>query len=319
MDLIKEKRCSLCDKGSVIYLRKHSGHSLCSECLINSTERIIYGTISKFQMLNPKDKIIVGFSGGKDSVALLFNLIKIQKRTYGSKPVIALSVDEGIESYNGVNMQIAKDFCIKYEIEHKIVSFKEIFGKTLDEIADKIKLKKNFRYQFDYCAILRRRLLNIEAKKLGGTVLALGFNLTNLAEIYLTNILFNRFDIIENQYFFQNNNAKSKYLRKIMPLMRIPEEEIQYYLESKKLDYYHSFYPYQEKYLILRKKVLDFIDILKFKSPEIEFNLFNGFLELSEIHDRKKKDFNMINCIKCDYPTRNPEICNYCEILEDLN
>ncbi len=50
-------------------------------------------------MLKPQDQIVVGVSGGKDSLALLYNLIKIQENNYRSKPIIAVTIDEGIQNY----------------------------------------------------------------------------------------------------------------------------------------------------------------------------------------------------------------------------
>ncbi len=50
-------------------------------------------------MLKPRDKIVVGLSGGKDSIALLYNLKKIQEKIFHSQPIIAITVDEGIKDY----------------------------------------------------------------------------------------------------------------------------------------------------------------------------------------------------------------------------
>ncbi|MBY8982161.1 MAG: adenine nucleotide alpha hydrolase family protein [Candidatus Lokiarchaeota archaeon] len=319
MESIIKGKCSLCRKDAKLYLRRHSGQLLCPECLISSIERIIYRTISKYKMLNPEDTIIIGFSGGKDSVALLYNLIKIQKNTYGSKPIIALSIDEGIDIYRESSIKIARDFCKKYNIEHKIISFKKKIGRSLDEIIDLVKPKKDFRYPCNYCAILKRRLLNDEAKKLGGSVLALGFNLTDITETFLMNILYNRFHLIGNQYLFDNNKDYSFYLRKIIPLMKIPENEIQYYVKFKNLNFYDTNCPYREQYPILRKRVLEFIEKLKIKSPEIEFNLFNGFLELSKIFNKERENIDLTNCRKCNYPTSNTHECNYCKLIADLD
>ena len=56
------------------------------------------------------------------------------------QPVIALTIDEGIEDYRENSIKNAIEFCNKLKIEHKIISFKEKIGFTLDEI---IKLKEN--------------------------------------------------------------------------------------------------------------------------------------------------------------------------------
>jgi len=317
---LKKGKCAHC-KNVIIIQRRYSGENLCPDCFQKNIEQIIYKTISKYKMLKPKDRIVVALSGGKDSIALLYNLNNIQNRTHHSEPLIALTINEGIEEYRENSIKKAKEFCHKYDIEHKIISFKEKIGYTLDEI---INLKKNspdYQYACNYCAAIRRRLLNDVAKELGGTVLAMGHNLTDFAETYLMNILYKRLNIIANQYFFKEENKEiSQYfIKKITPLIRIPEEEIFLYANIKKFDYYPSHCPYREKDPIIRKRVLNFIQECKKYSPEIEFNLLNGFLELSETLYNQKVKENYNSCQLCGYPCGNGKICTYCSYLENFS
>lgn len=312
--------CDHCGESGFVYKRAHSGQKFCQKCFIQSIERIISKTISKYNMLRPEDKIVVGLSGGKDSIALIFNLIKIQKSVYNAKPITAVSIDEGIDDYRSEGLKIASEFCEKYNIFHKIVSFKEKIGKTLDEIIEIKKGDVDFRYPCNYCALIRRRLLNEIAKDMGGTKLALGHNLTDFSETFLMNILYKRFQLIAQQSLEENFSLVNKfYLKKINPLMKIPENEIKIYAQLKKLKFYNVNCPYRKEYPILRKKVLDFILDLKKSSPEIEYNLFNGFIELSEILKKNSKDFNLNFCLICGYPTSNAKRCNYCQLLKELN
>jgi len=154
-------------------------------------------------MLNRNDKIVVGLSGGKDSITLLYNLIKIQEKKYGTEPITALIINEGITGYRNKSIDKAKGFCEQNKIDYKITNFKDKIGKNLDEI---IKLKKStpeYIYACNYCATIRRRLLNEGAKELDADVLAMGHNLTDIAETFLMNILFKRIKIIGNQYLFK--------------------------------------------------------------------------------------------------------------------
>jgi len=314
----KEEKCNYCNNSTVIQ-RFHSGEHLCSDCFVKNIEKITYKTISKYKMLKPRDKIIVAFSGGKDSISLLYNLIKIQEKNYSALPLIALSIDEGIGEYRQNSIKSGSEFCEKYNVKHVIVSFKERVGKTLDEIVRIKKNNKNYLYACNYCATLRRRLLNDVAKELGGDVLALGHNLTDIAETYLMNILFKRYNLIGNQYLFKSEIREDNkyYIKKITPLMRIPEEEIRLYVKVKNFNCYSLQCPYREKEPILRKRVLNFIQDCKKYSPEIEFNLLNGFLEFSDLiyHHYKKKELNF--CQECEYPCAS-KYCNYCNLIREL-
>ncbi|GAH19182.1 unnamed protein product, partial [marine sediment metagenome] len=179
-------------------------------------------------MLKPQDKIVVGVSGGKDSLALLYNLIKIQENNYHSEPITAVTIDEGIQNYRANSTNNAIEFCKKYSIEHIIVSFKEKTGKSLDEIVDLKNNTAEHKYACNFCATLRRRLLNETAKELGADVLAMGHNLTDMAETFLMNVLFKRFKLIANQYIFKEERKEIKkyFVKRITPLMKLPEEEI---------------------------------------------------------------------------------------------
>ena len=315
----KKKKCTYCNNYAGIK-RFYSGELLCESCFNKSIEKIIYKTISKFKMIKPKDKIIVALSGGKDSISLLYNLLKIQKKKYLSEPLIALSIDEGITQYRKKTIEIASKFCQKYKIEHKTVSFKEEIGKSLDEIVDIKTKSENYQYACNYCATIRRRLLNDYAIKLGGDVLAMGHNLTDISETFLMNILFKRYHLIANQYLFKKKTKELNkfYIQKINPLMRISEEEILKYADLKKLEFYESHCPYRDRDPILRKKVLNFLQELKKGSPEIEFNLLNGFLELSELLYSQNQEIEPNYCRICDYPCTNSNICLYCKLKKEL-
>lgn len=318
-----DSKCSLCGNSAEIY-RPHSGQFMCNDCFIRSIEKIINRTISKYNMLDPDDLIVVGLSGGKDSLALLYNLFGIQQETFNSKKLIALSINEGIENYRDESINIATKFCNNHNIEHHIVSFKDEFGYSLNEIVNQRVNSNNSLYPCNYCATIRRRILNDYAKKLGASKLALGHNLTDFAETFLMNILYKRIKLIGNQ-FPQKKEPKiirTYYVKKIFPLMRIPEDEIQLYMNLKNINYYHNHCPYRDKDPILRKRVLHFIQDTKKISPEIEFNLFSSFFELSKLLYNTKTDNSFGSCQKCGYPSGSKKYCRYCALkisIEKMN
>lgn len=317
---MKNGKCSLCMNNTTVIHRRYSNQYLCISCFGHSIEENICKTISEYSMLKSDKKIIVALSGGKDSTALLYNLKKIQEEVYNSDPIIALTVDEGIKNYRDKSIDYAKKFCKKYNIEHKIIKFQDTIGYTLDQIINIKKKSSNYQYACNYCATFRRRLLNDEAKRLGGEILALGHNLTDIAETFMMNILYKRLQLIGKQYIFkkQNKNITKFFLKKVTPLMMIPEEEIFLYANVKRLSYYPSHCPYREKDPIVRKRVLEFIQTCKNHNGKIEFNLLNGFLELSKILYNSSKDIKYNYCRICGYPSGNSNICTYCCYLEEL-
>ncbi|MHA1375297.1 MAG: ATP-binding protein [Promethearchaeota archaeon] len=211
----------------MVIQRKITGEFHCPACFTESIENVIYQTVIHYRMLKPEDRIIVGLSGGKDSISLLYNMTKIKEKIRNTEPIIALTIDEGIRDYRKSSIEDAKQFCQKHNIEHVIISFKERIGENLDEILLLKRGTDTERYTCNYCATIRRRLLNEGAKNLGGTVLVLGHNLTDVTETFLMNILHKRHQLIANQYLFKTENTKTKkhFIKKINPLIKIPEEE----------------------------------------------------------------------------------------------
>ncbi|MEM3824471.1 MAG: tRNA 2-thiocytidine biosynthesis TtcA family protein, partial [Candidatus Bathyarchaeia archaeon] len=165
-------QCSICKRREAFFYRQYSGEKLCKKCFTESIEAKVRATIAKYGMFEFDDKIVVAVSGGKDSVSLLHILAKIE-RDYPKASLIAVTVDEGIRGYRDEALKIAMENCKKLGIEHHIVSFKELYGYRLDEVVKKLKEKGNTRLTpCAYCGVMRRKALNIAARKLEANKIA---------------------------------------------------------------------------------------------------------------------------------------------------
>ena len=105
--------CTQCGYEHVVIHRKHNGQRLCSACFRKSIEQKVLKTIKKQKLITKGDKVLVGLSGGKDSVALL-NILNILKE----KRIIeleAVTIDEGIAGYRAEGVRIAKDVAKRTE------------------------------------------------------------------------------------------------------------------------------------------------------------------------------------------------------------
>ena len=121
---LKKGKCSYCNHNLVIQ-RKYSGEHLCPECFQKNIEKIVYKTISKYEMLKPQDKIIVALSGGKDSITLLYNLYKIQIQKHQSQKIIALTIDEGIKAYRENSIKMQRIFVINIILNIRLFHLKK--------------------------------------------------------------------------------------------------------------------------------------------------------------------------------------------------
>src|SRR3989338_7501157 len=158
-----------------------SGVKLCRSCFIKYFEKKVIKTIKKYNLIQNNDKIAVAVSGGKDSLSLLYLLDKYAKK-YKNQKLIAILIDEGIETYRPKTIEDAKKLAKELDIELKIYSFKDEFSKPLDKILK--ELKEN---ACSVCGTFRRYLLNKYARKLDVTKLATGHNLDDEAQSILMN------------------------------------------------------------------------------------------------------------------------------------
>src|SRR5437870_11877561 len=66
--------CRKCQKIESVYHRAYSGEYLCKKCFMRSIENKTAKTISRYSMIGYGDRVVVGVSGGKDSLSLLYVL-----------------------------------------------------------------------------------------------------------------------------------------------------------------------------------------------------------------------------------------------------
>lgn len=135
--------------------------------------------VDKYNMIEAGDKIAVGVSGGKDSLALLYVLAKL--RDFYPKPFSLLAVTLDYQ-FNGVAEDYAgiEALCKELKVEY-------IVRRTnLWEVIFETRKEKN---PCSLCAKMRRGLLHDTAVANGCNKVALGHHLDDAAETFLMNLL----------------------------------------------------------------------------------------------------------------------------------
>jgi tRNA(Ile)-lysidine synthase TilS/MesJ len=180
--------CAVCKRRDAFFFRPYSGERLCEKCFAESIEAKVRGTIAKYQMFSFDDRIAVAVSGGKDSISLLHILAKTE-RAHPQASLVAVTVDEGIKGYRDEALAIAAANCKTLGIEHHVVSFKELYGFTLDEIVTRVRVKGGRTVtSCAYCGVLRRRALNVAARDVGADKVATAHTLDDEVQTSLMNI-----------------------------------------------------------------------------------------------------------------------------------
>ena len=136
--------------------------------------------IDEYDMIDDGDKIAVGLSGGKDSIALLSALAGI-RRFYPKKfTFIAITVDTGLD-YDEDEKRALKEYVNSLGVEYVV---------TKTEIAKVVFEMRKESNPCSLCANMRRGALNGTAKELGCNKVALGHHGDDLVETFFLSMLY---------------------------------------------------------------------------------------------------------------------------------
>lgn len=262
-------------------------------------------------MLKFDDHLAVAVSGGKDSLAVLTILAKLRK--YRPKTTLtAVTVDEGIKGYRDEALDIAAAICKKLEVPHHIVSFKQLYGYTLDEIIGRAKEKgQNMLTPCAYCGVLRRRAINVGAREVKATKIATGHTLDDETQTVLMNIL--RGDIARlAKEKPVTNEIHPLFVQKIKPFCEIPEKESALYAYTKKISFQDTPCPYANE--ALRNDIRGMLNRMEEKHAGTKFTISRAIEKMRPALEEtaKKEDFKI--CLECGEPSAG-ELCKTCEML----
>ncbi len=285
----------------------------CKKHFIELIENRVRKTINQYNMLNKDDHIGLGYSGGKDSTVLLNILFKLKKR-FPQCTLTALTIDEGIKGYRDECLELTQKITKKYQIPHIIISFKNIYGVTLDQIIEANLSKEHALSACSICGILRRRALNYAARKINASKIATAHNLDDEAQSILLNLV--RGD--SNKFIRLSRFPIQKFqtlIPRIRPFVRITEPEIVLYAYAKDLEY-HS-YPCPYAFSAMRNNIRTFLSEMEEKRPSTLRNIVN-------LHDSVSQYFPQVDnleppflCQKCGEVSAH-EICPICQLLDNL-
>jgi len=296
-------QCSFCGS-SAFYLRKHEGVSLCKKCFKRSIEDKVRATISKYKMFRPRDHVAVAVSGGKDSLTLLSILSRL-KAKFPLSRLTAVTIDEGIKQYREEAVSLAKGLADSLGIEHRVLSFEELFQVSLDEIVQRQKKLA----PCSYCGVLRRRALEKAARIVGADKVATGHNLDDEVQTALLNILHGGVErLVRTSPVLVDPDQR--FTPRVKPICEVYEREITLYAYVTGLEFQQIPCPYRSR--ALRGEVRDILNELEEKHPGLKFTAYSSKMRLSGLLSGRRVELN--SCRVCGELTGN-DLCEVCRIL----
>ncbi len=257
---------------------------------------------------------MIAVSGGKDSVALLHVLTKIEK-PFPETKFCAGTVDEGIREYREEALKIAQDNCRKLGVEHMVTSFKNLFGYTLDEIV-KLILKKGEGEltPCSYCGVLRRKALNSLARDAGVDKLVTAHSLDDETQTMLLNVVHgDPMRIVRSKPVL--DVIHPRLVRRVKPLCMVPEKEIVFYAYLKGIEFQCIDCPYAET--ALRNDLRTMLNMMEHKHAGTLFTIFSSMEKMRPALEAFAEHTTLNDCRLCGEPAIG-DLCRACEMLEEL-
>ncbi len=300
--------CSHCEE-KAIYSARYNGMNLCRYHLEGSIEKRVKQEIrSQVSFSGPKTRIAVALSGGKDSSVLLYLLHKILGERRNLE-LTAVTVDEGIKGYRDTELIGARKICSDLGVDHRIISFKERFGRDMDEIS----ILDPGTIPCSHCGPMRRQVLNVLASEAEADYIALGMNLDDYAQSVFMNVI--KGDVPRMARLSPHDEPNELLIRRILPLKRIPEKEVMIYALVNGIKAERIWCPYYGR--AERNEARDIITGLEEKHPGTAFSIanFGDAVKQSLKHHPGNK---LTRCRICGNPTES-DICSVCRNLDRLD
>jgi uncharacterized protein (TIGR00269 family) len=299
--------CTRCG-GDPFYTRRYSGETLCVQCFKDSISEKTRRTVSKYRMIGPRDRIAVAVSGGKDSLSLL----KVLSGLYLARrnELVAISVDEGVAGYREEALAHARALAVELGIEHVVVSYKDLFGFSLDEALDWKEERPVSSCSF--CGVFRRRAIDEAAARANATVVATAHNLDDYVQTFMMNLMHG--DVPRLGWLDPAYVDGSFPVRRVKPFMEIYEEEVALYAFQSGIPFQSVSCPYMHEGL--RSEVRDYLNMMEANHPGIKNVLLRSSLDVISRFARAS-DKESVPCRGCGKPSSNG-LCNVCRMRAEV-
>lgn len=230
--------------------------------------------VEDYDMISPGDRIAVGVSGGKDSLALLVFLAELRKYNHKPFDIEAITIDLGLGmDYSGI-----EDLCRELDVPFSLVP---------TQIGPLIFDHRKEKNPCSMCAKMRRGALNEALLARGLNKLALGHHYDDAVETFLMSLLFEG----RISCFQPVTNLDRSGVIQIRPMLYIHEKTIDNFVSRHGLPVLENRCPVDKT--TKREEVKQLIFELSARYPDLKERVFGAMQRLPlpewEPHGRYKR------------------------------
>jgi tRNA 2-thiocytidine biosynthesis protein TtcA len=214
--------------------------------------------IQQFNMISDGDRIAVGLSGGKDSIALLAALARYQKFAPIDFELEAVTIDAGLE---GMNYTPLIEYCHQINIPYTILK------TSIASVVFDIRKEQN---PCSLCARMRRGALHNLCKDLHCNKLALGHHADDAIETFFLSLFYEgRINTFQPVTYLNR-----KKITLIRPLVFVKEKDIIYDPECQQLPIIGSTCPADG--FTKREEVKEFVSKMRTEIPDFNRKILSA-------------------------------------------
>lgn len=291
-------KCTICRAPAVIDLRRHNAN-FCDQHFIRLCHDQVGKAIKEFDMLERDDHVVIGISGGKDSLGLWDILHSLGYRTTG------VYLGLGIGEYSESSQQFAAAFADERNLELRVVDIASEYGFSIPDGARVAR-----RPACSGCGLTKRHVLDAQVGEIGGNVLATGHNLDDEAAVLFGNTMHWHLDYLARQQpVLEPRNGLP---RKVKPLIRLGEREMAAYCLVRGIDYIVEECPMAKGNRHLTYKAA--LNQVELESPGAKADFVLGFFRTARQAfslARGTDEIVLGNCSNCGAATTS-EVCSFC-------
>ena len=215
-----------------------------------------------YGMLVPGDRVAVGVSGGKDSMALLAALTHLRRYHPSHFALEAITIDMG---FPGMDFAPVSAWCAEHDVPHTIVK------TDIREIVFDARQEEN---PCSLCSKMRRGALNDAIKARGCNKLALGHHFDDAVETFLMNLLFTG----QLGCFKPSTYMSRADVTQIRPLLYVKEQQVRNVAAKLDLPIVHN--PCPANGCTKRQEIKDLLTTLSAQYPDLRSKVFGAMQRL---------------------------------------
>lgn len=214
----------------------------------------------KFDFFHEKDKIMLGISGGKDSMVLALALSKYQKFDCANFKIVPVMLDLGFPNFDP---EPVKKYLKSIGLELKVVDSKEVY-KIL-----KAQQKDGKNLPCSICSRMKKAAINKVANELGCNKVAFAHHGDDAIETLFMNEIFGgRVATFQPKMYLER--SKIEFIR---PLILVHEKQIIQCAKEENVTFVPSNCPNDG--ITMRKEMKDMLEDIYKKYPMAKENFFS--------------------------------------------